>query len=167
MEGTAASAEIAELALREATRTLEGQRALVADLRTRAGVVLGAGGITFAVFGAKAVTDEVSVWAWLATFWFLIAAACLLGVLMPRTMDFSSDARVILTHYEGRSVVEAKRYLAEDLAEAYANNEKRLGADPAMTRAGWLGRTLIARFRLGVALLATDSALWVIALWRR
>jgi hypothetical protein len=90
-----------ELAYIEARRALEDQRAVVNELRGRAGVLVAAAAITTSFFGDAALTDgRLGIAGWAAVAAFVLAGVRILAILWPLPgWTFAVDARVYMQTY--------------------------------------------------------------------
>ena len=96
-----AAPEAYKLAYEEARRALDEQERALAELRSRAGVVLGAAAVTTSFFGSRALhagsiylvasgklnaaggSDALDIWSWLAIASFAVLGAAVLWVMWP------------------------------------------------------------------------------------
>jgi hypothetical protein len=144
------------LAFDEAGRALDGQERSVNELRSRAGVLIAAAAITTSFFGARAVTQELSVAAWFAVVAFALVGAAVLFVLWPRSdWQFSASATDLIATYietdEPASLPEIHRDLALHRSASYDRYARQLGV-------------LFGAFRIGLILLVFEVGAWMIAL---
>ncbi len=89
------------LAYEEAKRALEEQERVVTELRSRAGVLIGAAAITTSFFGGRALTgDKVHTASWIAITCFALLGGTVLVVLWPwRDWRFTVNAQAFIETY--------------------------------------------------------------------
>ena len=150
------SAAAYALAFDEAGRALDGQERTVNELRSRAGVLIAAAAITTSFFGARAVTDEVSITVWCAVVAFALVGASVLVVLWPRSdWEFSASATDLIATYIETAVPASLPQIHRDLAlhrsASYDRNARQL-------------RALFIAFRVGLVLIVAEVGAWMVAL---
>lgn len=118
------------LALDEARRAMEQQRADLAGLRDRAGTLLGFTGLASALLGGLAIRDGAKIggWTWIAAVTFVLIAAAVLFVLWPRTLTLSLDSPTLVTWIEDHDAdaTKMRRDAALWLDGHYVENRKTL-----------------------------------------
>jgi len=141
----------------EALRTLDLQRESLKALRTRAGILLSAGAISTSFLGGAALRDGVSLWAWVATFLFVVFGSLVLRVLWPQAESshgFTVPPSAVAAYLddERASATRVHLDLALYLEEAYDLNQRRHLVP--LTRA----------FRIATLVVVGDTVAWVVAL---
>lgn len=146
-----------KLAFDEGGRALDAQERAVNELRSRAGVLIGAAAITTSFFGSKAATGgHLSSAGWGAVTAFALVATAVLVVLWPwRDWEFSASPEdLIATYVETESPAtlgEMHRDLALHRSTSYTSNARLLGK-------------LFWAFRVGLILVAFEVGAWIVAL---
>ncbi len=141
-----------ELAYREAVRTLEHQRAEVAALQSRAGLLLAAASIAVS-FGRESFGAARPL-AWLAVMCFVLLSLCVLAVIWPHAdQTFSTDPQALLAAHLASAEPDATA-LSADLIARIATYD-RINA----RRLKQMSRT----FRIGACLLAIQMLLTLVA----
>jgi hypothetical protein len=147
------------LAYSEARRGLEDQERLVAELRTRASVLIAAAAVATSFFGGRALTGQViGAAAWVAIGCFVLIGFAVVLVLWPsRNWVFSiAPAELIGTYLEpveGRPLElhAIHRDLALHMGRNAAANRRQLAI-------------LTLAFRVGTLLLVLELMAWILAL---
>lgn len=150
------------LAYSEARRELEDQERLIAELRTRAGVLIAAAAVATSFFGGQVLAERgIGMAAWVAIGCFVLLGFVVLAVLWPwRDWVFSLAPEALIATYlepaEGRplEIHAIHRDLAIHMGRSAAANRRQLAA-----------LTLI--FRAGALLLVVEMLTWVVALLGR
>lgn len=119
-----------ELALDEARRAMEQQRADLSGLRDRAGTLLGFAGLASAFLGGLAIRDgaQVGSWTWVAVVAFILIALAVLFVLWPRkfTLSLGSPKLVGWAEHDAADLNQMRRDAALWLDDHYTKNRKKL-----------------------------------------
>lgn len=148
-----------ELAYVEARRALDDQRAVVNDLRSRAGLLIAAAALCTSFFGNAALADgDLGSGGWLAIAAFVALGGCVLAILWPRR-DWTSviDATALIATYvephdaAPLDVARVHRDLALHMAAALRARRRQL-------------RALTLEFQLGTMLLLCEVLAWCSAL---
>lgn len=149
--------EVETLALEEARRSVDLQRAAVDEVRSRTAILLAASAIVISFLGAQALRQAGwSILAGSAVLAFIVTLALGAGILWPVKggWSFRADARVILEDFADADPppeVSARRHLALSLQAASDRNTVRL-------------ERLYLRFQLACAGLGLQVVLWAILL---
>lgn len=143
------------LAFEEAGRALAEQERVVAELRSRASVLIGTSAIATSFFGGRTIaSQDLSTWAWLAVTAFGAVGLCVVLVLWPRhDWEFTASAKEIIAEYiepELVPLLEIHRDLALHRNASYDRNVRQV-------------RALVVAFRVGVLFLIVSVAAWVVA----
>ncbi|MCW2982764.1 MAG: hypothetical protein JWR63_334 [Conexibacter sp.] len=154
--------EIAERMLELAKEALAEQERQVADMRTRAATILGAGGVIGGLLGPQAFAGPhpTTGWDWLTLITGLVAAAallvCALLVFTLRSLAFSMNATATYTWLYNNGLT-VQPYVDLELADRLVttrdvNNE-------AVTPMRWWFRGALGSLVVMTAALATAAAL--------
>jgi len=146
------------LAYEEAKRALEEQERVVAELRSRAGVLIGAAAITTSFFGGRMLGRHVHALSWIAIACFALLGVTVLIVLWPwRDWRFTINAQAFIQTYleppdgEPLELSVIHRDLALHMSASWDANRRQL-------------RWLLRAFRLTAVLLIGEVVFWIIAL---
>jgi hypothetical protein len=167
-----------ELAYEEARRALDEQERGLAELRSRAGVVLGAAAVTMSFFGSRLLNGasvyvvgsgharvattphRLDAWSWLAIASFALLGAAVLSVMWPGkkgTWHTHVDGDKLFAGYlepenaQPKSILEIHRNLAIFMHESWKNNDGQI-------------RLLQWAFRGAVTFLMLEVGFWVVSL---
>jgi hypothetical protein len=114
------------LALEEARRGVDAQDAARANIRERAGNLLGFAGLVASFFGGLAVRNdtEISLFLGLATVMFVLTAVAALSILVPRVVYTTMEPGTLVSWAEGSNPdpERMKRSLALWLGKQYDKN---------------------------------------------
>jgi hypothetical protein len=121
------------MALEEANRALDAQRAGLDVLRTRSGTILTGGSLVFSLFTGQALgKHHLDVWIWLALGSFVILAAATIAVIWPQNFTFRCDVIGLINEIDqskgvGKSqdLSGAQRDWAHWGAMNYVSNQER------------------------------------------
>jgi hypothetical protein len=145
-----------DLAYAESTRAIELQASMLAELRSRCGILIAAASLTTAFLGSAALEhaafDTLSAIAVMAFVGVLVLS---LWIIVPRAgWAFSLSADTLLDDWQGGrcgDISDMKAFVARQI-------EKNWDSNDALMRAFYL------RFALATALLGVDALLWTIKL---
>lgn len=119
-----------QLALDEARRAMEQQRADLSGLRDRAGTLLGFAGLASAFLGGLAIRDGAKLghWTWVAVAAFVLIALGVLFVMWPRkfTLSLGSPKLVGWVEDDGAELNKMRRDVALWLDDHHTENQKKL-----------------------------------------
>jgi hypothetical protein len=154
-EQLAARAPAYELAFRQAGHALDTQARAVADLTSRAGVLMAAAAVTTSIFGGQVLADgRRPSAAWVAIAAFVGVGLAVIHVLWPRReWEFDARAVNILTEYvepADVSVALIQRDLTIHRATSFARNDEQL----------WRA---LRSLRVAMCLLGAEVVAWVVA----
>lgn len=141
--------DLAQLAYDASLRSLDKQEELVAEIRSRTGVLLAASSLAASFLGEPALADGSALLAVLALIAFGVSLAASLYVLLPkRNLIFSlAGSRMYEELYEFRDdIEEVHRRLAYDLDRFREENDRTL-------------QRLLWAFRVAAALLGVEVVL--------
>jgi hypothetical protein len=148
------------LAYEEALRGVVQQQAVLADVRGRAGTMLGAASISTSFLGGIALQDqELTALSWLAIGAFVAVGLLTISILLPRRgWTFRMSARKLIKDYveaeDPAELPEMYRDLALHLEHHFDGNQRLLG------QLFWL-------LRIASTLLVGEIVLWLVLLARR
>jgi hypothetical protein len=139
--------EFERLAYETAQRSLQQQAALLDELRSRTGVLLGASSLAASFLGAQAFRDPELVLAVVALAAFVVSLGASVYVLLPKRDQFVFSP-------SGRGLYEGLYEFRDDLAEVYRRLAYDLDRfwdanDQQLTK-------LLRAFRIGALSLATE-----------
>jgi hypothetical protein len=145
-----------KLALDEAIRALEGQRASLDELRARAGILLSAALLIGALLGGPAAERSSLSYVLAAAVFLVLSVALSLLVLRPSGgWRFNVGTRALLRDYiesdQPATLAELHRSLAWFLDDDYGENQRKLK---------WLYRT----FSAASILVAGETIMWLVAI---
>jgi len=144
------------LALEEARRALDEQERAVAQLSTRAGLLISAAAVVTSLLGGPVLArGALDLAAWIATAAFMGLAAAALSILRPRRdWEFALHPAALIGNYletpsaERCASGDLRRELALNMGTSVTRNEREL--DSMMTT-----------FNIGSVLLAIEILAWV------
>jgi hypothetical protein len=144
------------LVYEESVRSLEDQLSNLAELRSRAGILLSAASISASFLGGIAITTRgVGLFAWIGIGSFIGASLLVLSILLPTSWPFDVDAAELLTDYieadDPADLSEMHRSLALYRQETFDANAARL-------------HRLFLAFRLASLCLVLEILAWLIDL---
>ena len=146
--------DIEALALEEARRGVDTQRAALDEVRSRTAILLAASAVVISFLGAQALREHGwSVWTGLGVLAFVGTLALGTGILWPLkgAWLFRADARVLLEDFADADPppqLSAHRHLALSLQAAAVCNSTRLEG-------------LYLRFQIACAGLGVQAIIWV------
>lgn len=146
--------DVETLALEEARRGLDVQRAALDEVRSRTAIVLAASAVVISFLGAQTLRQEGwSIGAGVAVLAFAATLALGTGILWPvkGAWKFRADARAILEDFvdaDPTPQVSARRHLALSMQAAAEHNSGRL-------------EQLYIQFQLACATLGVQAVLWI------
>jgi hypothetical protein len=142
-----------ELAYREAVRALEHQRAVAAELQSRAGMLLATASISISLLGHEAFGGRHAL-AWLAVLCFVLLSMCVLVVVWPHAeRTFGTDPQALLGGHLTRGVPDAVALSSDLIAHIATHHRANARQLAQMSRA----------FRVGACLLAIEVVLTLVA----
>ncbi len=147
-------ADLARLAFEASVRSLDKQEELLAELRSRTGLLLAASSLATSFLGRPAPEKEIPLLVLFALLSFVISLAASLYVLLPKRNLFFSlvGARVFESLYEFRdNLEEVYRRLTYDLDRFWETNDR-------------IVNRLVWGFRVAAAGLAVEIVLLVASL---
>src|SRR3989442_11146955 len=156
------AATLEEIAYGDAVRALDGQRQLIADMRTRAAVVVSAGAVTAAVFAEPVLSKGAGpLWTWTALTATFAQSLCALSVLWPRSSSaYHQYAATMLAEWQDQGLKSSDAYgrLAEYLDDAYEADSSILGGTK------WYAPGLSRLFQAARVLLVAEVVFWLLPL---
>lgn len=142
-----------ELAYREAVRTLEHQRATLAELRSRASLLLAAASISISLLGNQSAPGTPTS-AWAVILCFALLCLCVLTIVWPNTdWQFDVDPQALLRVHLSASTPNAAAMSTDLIAHitiCYGANGRRIAL-------------MSSAFRVGSCLLAIQLVLTLVA----
>jgi len=157
MTGEQRVVDVETLAVEEARRGLDVQRAALDEVRSRTSIVLAASAVVVSFLGGQAIQESGwSIGVGLALLSFMGTLALGGGILWPsrRAWLFRADAKVLLEDFAGDDAlpsVSARRHLALSLQAAAENNRERL-------------ERLYRQFQLALICLGAQTLIWITVL---
>jgi len=145
------------LALEEARRALDEQERMVAQLSTRAGMLVSAAAVVTSFFGGPVLAQAtVDAAAWLAIAAFVALTAAVLAILRPRqTWEFALHPAPLIERLleasRGFRLPDLRRELALHMGASIDHNALEIGA---MTKS----------FHIASVLLAVEIVAWVVSI---
>lgn len=145
------------VALDEARRVLDQQERAVAQLSTRAGLLISAAAVVTSVLGGPALAHaKVDAAAWGAIGAFVALTGAVLAVLRPRqTWEFALHPapliEVLLDSASGPGPLDLRRELSLHMGASIDHNAREIG-------------TLTKAFHIASVLLAVEIVAWVVSI---
>jgi hypothetical protein len=144
------------IALEEARRALDEQERAVAQLSTRAGLLISAAAVVTSLLGGPILArGALDVASWVAIAAFVGVAAAVLAILSPRRdWEFALHPALLIGDYVERTPpapVPLQRELALSIGVSITRNQRAL--DRMMTT-----------FNIGSVLLAIEILAWVVSI---
>ncbi|MFL5816453.1 MAG: hypothetical protein ACJ76L_02520 [Conexibacter sp.] len=144
------------IALEEARRALDEQERAVAQLSTRAGLLISAAAVVTSLLGGPVLTrDALDVAAWIAIAAFVGVAAAALSILSPRRdWEFAIHPALLIGDYVERT----------PSAPAPLQRELALSMGASVTRNRRTSDRMMTTFNIGSVLLAIEILAWVVSI---